>query len=272
MHRKKRHISYFSWVIISLYLTFCLFPIIWIILSSFKPAEELNHYPPIWIPGDLIIDYYKAVLHGTGMQALYNSIIIAVLNTLLALLLGLPAAYSIGRWNTGGSHLPFWFLSQRMLPPIVLAIPVFILFRLLDWVDTYQAIIVMYLTFNLPYVVWMMKDFFKEIPQEVEDSAYIDGAGYLRTFIQIVLPMAKNGIVTTAVFCLVFSWTEFLFSLILSRTNVITLPVYMAGLFGQYVQWGEVSALSMIMSVPVFIVSITLSRNLSRGLTMGAIK
>jgi multiple sugar transport system permease protein len=272
VHRTKRSKHIGSYLIVLGYLVVCLFPIVWLLLSSFKPAGELNHYPPVWIPSHFILDYYSAVLKGAGMHALFNSIFIAVVNTLLALILGLPAAYSIGRWQTGGFHLSFWFLSQRMLPPIVLVIPVFMFFRTLHWIDTYQAIIVMYLTFNLPYVVWMMKDFFREIPLEIEESAYVDGAGRVRTFLQIVIPMAKNGIISTAIFCLVFSWTEFLFALVLSRTTVTTLPVYMAGLFGQYVQWGAVSALSIIMSVPVFIVSVTLSQRLARGLTLGAVK
>jgi multiple sugar transport system permease protein len=186
---------------------------------------------------------------------------------------GCPAAYSMARFRTGGRHFAFWILSQRMLPPIAVVFPVFLLFRTLGWVDTYQGLTLLYAAFNTPYVIWMMRGYFREVPVEVEESALVDGASTLRVFWSITLPLASAGLIATAAFTFIFSWNEFLFAVILTRAKVVTVPVAMAGYFGsQSSFWGEAGALAILASAPVFVLSILVQKYLTRGLTLGAVK
>lgn len=262
-----------KYLVLALALIFFLFPIIWIALTSFKLPEEYLRHPPVWIPRSPTLAHFRAVLQLGGYDALAKSLIVASFSTLLALATGCPAAYSLARYRTGGKHLPFWILSQRMLPPIAVVFPVFLLFREIGWIDTYQALILMYLTFNLPYVVWMMRGFFAEIPVEIEESAFVDGCSVPQTIVRITLPLSAPGLIATATFCFIFSWSEFIFALVLSRTNMLTLPLFLSHLFGKMmVFWGEIGAVSVIAMLPIFLLSLMVQRYLVRGLTMGAVK
>lgn len=252
---------------------FFMFPIAWIVVTSIKGSDEYLHHPPIWIPHHPSVLAYKEVLAGQGGQVTLNSLIVATGTTVLNLLIGIPAAYSLSRWRTGGSFLPMWILSQRMMPPIALIVPVFLLFRQLHWIDTYQGLIAVYLVFNLPFTVWLMRGFIREIPIDIDESAYVDGAGPLQVMWRITVPLSIGGIVATAIFCFIFSWTEFLFALVLSRVHVVTLPVHMTALFGtMFTFWGSIGALSTIASLPMFVLTLAAQRYLVRGLTLGALK
>jgi multiple sugar transport system permease protein len=179
----------------------------------------------------------------------------------------------MARYKVGGDNLPFFILSQRFMPPVAVIFPFLLVFKLLHWMDTVQALIVLYLTFNLPYAVWMMRGFFKEIPVEIEESALVDGCTPLGAFWRIALPLVKPGLVATGVFCLIFSWSEFFFAVCLSRVNAVPLSVYLPNFFGKYtVFWGEIGATSIVAMLPLFILSLVMQRYLVRGLTMGAVK
>lgn len=252
---------------------FFLFPIVWLIVTGIKQSSEYLHHPPIWIPHHPTVLAYREVLEGQGGQVILNSLIVATATTVLNLLIGIPAAYSLSRWRTGGTFLPMWILSQRMMPPIAIIVPVFLLFRQLHWIDTYQGLITVYLVFNLPFTVWLLRGFIREIPAELDESAYIDGAGPLQVMWRITVPLSTGGVIATGIFCFIFCWTEFLFALVLSRVNVVTLPVHMTALFGtMVVMWGNIGALSTIASLPMFILTLAAQRYLVRGLTLGALK
>jgi len=159
------------------------------------------------------------------------------------------------------------------MPPAAVIFPFLILFKGLNWVDTHQALIIVYLTFNLPYAVWMMRGFFKEIPVEIEESALVDGCTSFGVFWRIALPLVKPGLVATGVFCFIFAWTEFFFAVCLVRNNAMTLSVFIVNFFGKMmVMWGEVGATSFLTMVPLFLLSFLVQRYLVRGLTLGAIK
>jgi multiple sugar transport system permease protein len=159
------------------------------------------------------------------------------------------------------------------LPPVVVLFPFLIMFKALHWVDTYQALIIVHLTFNLPYTIWMMRSFFQEIPREIEESALVDGATPWAAFWRVALPLAAPGLVATGVFCFIFSWSEFFFGLTLTNTRAVPLAVFLPGLFGkQMIMWGEVGALSVMAILPLFALSLVVQRYLVRGLTMGAVK
>lgn len=252
---------------------FFLFPIVWLLVTSIKPSGDILHHPPIWIPRHPTMLAFREVLEGQGRQTILNSLIVATATTVLNLLIGLPAAYSLSRWRTGGNFLPLWILSQRMMPPIALIVPIFLLFRQLHWIDTYQGLVTAYLVFNLPFTVWLLRGFIREIPSEIDESAYVDGAGPLQVMWRITVPLSTGGVIATAIFCFIFCWTEFLFALVLSRVNVVTLPVHMTALFGTMVtMWSSIGALSTIAALPMFILTLAAQRYLVRGLTMGALK
>jgi multiple sugar transport system permease protein len=261
------------YTIVLLALAFFLFPIVWIALTSFKTGDELLKSPPVWISASPTLQLYKNVIESGALRAMGNSLIISLLATVLALLIGSLAAYGLARYRVGGDNLPFFVLSQRFMPAVAVIFPFVLFYKTLGWVDTYQALIVVYLTFNLPYAVWMMRGFFIEIPIEIEESAQVDGCSPMGAFWRIALPLSTPGLVATGVFCFIFSWTEFFFAVCLTRVNVTPLSVFLVNFFGKFtVFWGEIGATSVLAMIPLFLLSIIVQRYLVRGLTMGAIK
>ena len=205
--------------------------------------------------------------------AIYNSLIIASVSTVAAMILGTAAAYSLARFKTGGQNLAIWIISQRMIPPIVIVFPIFLLFVWFGWIDSYVGLILLYIAFNLPYVIWMMRGYIEDIPVEVEESALTDGCSRWQALRKIVFPMARTGIFATAVFTFIFAWNEFVFALILTRTEVLTFPVLVTHYYGaQSTFWSKIAALSVLGTLPVFFAVATLQRFLVRGITMGAVK
>lgn len=272
--RTRRRLSMMGrYTIAILALIFFLFPIIWIFLTAFKIGDEFLHSPPIWIPHSPTLKSFAHVIKTGGLRSLMNSLIISVSTTALSLVVGSLAGYGLARYKVGGSNLPFFILSQRFMPPVAVIFPFLLVFKTLKWVDTYQALIIVYLTFNLPYAVWMMRGFFQEIPAVIEESALVDGCTPFGAYWRIALPLVKPGLVATGVFCFIFSWSEFFFAVCLTRSNAITLSVHLANFFGKMmVMWGEVGALSVMAMIPLFLMSFVVQRYLVRGLTMGAVK
>ncbi len=272
--RWRRIASYAArYVIVLLALVFFVFPIFWIAMMALKSPEEYFHNPPIWLPRRIDLSHFAQIVRSRSINAFGNSLIITTSSTLLALLVACPAAYSLARFNTGGHNFAFWILSQRFLPPVAIIFPVFLLFRVIGWVDTYQGLIVLYAAFSLPFVVWMMRGYFREVPVEIEESALVDGCSRARALWSITLPLARPGLIATAIFTFIFTWNEFLFALVLTRTRVVTLPVALSGYFGaQSAFWGEAAALSLLASLPVVVMTLLMQRYLVQGLTMGAVK
>ncbi len=262
-----------TWLIVLAALAFFLLPVVWIFLTSFKDQGEVFSYPPVFLAKHFNFRFYSATLGGAGGKALKDSLIVASANTALALLVGVPTAYSISRFRVGGQHLAFWILSIRMFPPVASAVPLFLLFRKYQLLDSYWALIIAYLTFNVPFVVWFVKGFFDDLPRDLEEAALVDGATRWRAFAGIAVRLAVPGIVTSALLAFVFSWNEFLLALFLTRSQVRTLPVALANLVGGHeIQWGEIGALTVIAIVPVVALALLLQRYVVRGLTFGAVK
>jgi len=254
-------------------LVFFLFPIVWITLTAFKSGDEFLKSPPVWIPQNPSFQHFHRVVESGGLIALKNSLIISSSVTILALLIGSLAAYGLARYKVGGDNLPFFILSQRFMPAVAVIFPFLLVFKTLKWMDTYQALIVVYLTFNLPYAVWMMRGFFIEIPVEIEESALVDGCGPFGAFWRIALPLVAPGLVATGVFCFIFAWFELFFAVCLTRTDAVPLSVLLPNYFGKYtVFWGEIGATSVMAMLPMFVMSLVVQRYLVRGLTMGAVK
>lgn len=254
-------------------LVFFLFPVYWLLTISIKTPDEIFSSPPVWWPSGFHMDAYISLFQEGDIDAIWNSLVVASVSTLLALLFGTMCAYSLARYRTGGIHLGLWIISQRMIPPIAIVFPVFLLYVMVGWVDTYHGLILLYTTFNLPYVIWMMRGYILDIPVELEQSAFVDGCNRWEVFTRVVFPMARSGLFATAVFTFIFAWNDFIFALVLTRDNVTTFPVQVTHYFGaQSTFWSKIAAMSVLGSLPVMITVGLLQRFLVRGITMGAIK
>jgi multiple sugar transport system permease protein len=267
------------YIVLLIVLVFCLFPILWVIGTSIKLPGEYLRNPPVWIPQNPTPIHYQNVMAQRGNLALKNSVIIATGATFFSMLVGSLAAYSLARLNTGGRHFAFWLLSQRMMPPVVLIVPFFLLLRELGQInpafglDSHAALIALYTVFNLPFVIWMMRSYFEAVPAEIEESAQVDGATRMRSFWSITLPLALPGLIATGTFAFIFSWMEFLFAVVFTRTKAVTLPVAIACFSGsQGSNWGQASALAVVAMLPVFALAMLVQRHFVRGLTLGAIR
>ena len=254
-------------------LVVALFPYIWILLASFKKRIDLITNPPKWIFDPTVINYLTIFDKGFD-QYLINSIIIGFSSTFLAVTVGTLAAYGFSRFKIpAGNHLFFYILATRLGPPVAYALPMYLIFDRLGLVNTYSGVILAHATFNLVIVVWMMKSFFDDVPREIEEAAYLDGCSHYQVFFRIALPMTFPGLVTCAIFVLIFSWNELLFALILTGGETRTLTVMIPSLvLHTGTLWGQVAAASMIQSIPILLFIFFIQRHLVRGLTFGVVK
>jgi multiple sugar transport system permease protein len=254
-------------------LVLFLFPVYWLFMISFKTPDEIYHVPPVWYPSSLQFDNYAVLFKDGDVMAILNSLILASSSTALAMFLGTLCAYGLARFDTGGRNLAIWIIQQRMFPPIAVVFPIFLLYVWLGWVDTYVGLILLYTAFNLPYVIWMMRGYIQDIPLELEESAMMDGCHRWEVLFKVVFPMARSGLFATAVFTFVFSWNDFIFALVLTRTEVVTFPVQLTHYFGgQSNFWAKIAAMSVLGSLPVFIAVTIMQRYLVRGISLGAVK
>lgn len=263
-----------------------LVPILWMVTSSFKAPKDILLMPPKWIYQPTL-DNYRAVLLGerniSGAtfpevkdfpRFIGNSVIIGLSSTFIALLIGTPAAYTIERYKfRGKKQLAFYILGARMAPPLAVLIPYYILFSWLHLIDNYLTLLIVYSVLNLPFVIWMMRGFFREVPQELEDAARVDGCDRYGALFHVAFPLVAPGFAATAIFCLLLSWNEFLFALILTGNVAKTAPVAMYSFISFHeVIWGALFAAGTLVTLPVLIFALLVQRNLVRGLTMGAFK
>lgn len=259
-------------------LVLFMFPVVWMFLTSFKTEAEYFAYPPVFIPKDFSLrNYVNALalppLGRGGIQGLRDSLIIALSSTVVSVVVGSLAAYSLARFKTGGDNLSFWILSTRMFPPVASALPLFLIFKQISLLDKHMALIIANTIFNLPFVIWLLKGFFEELPTELEDAALIDGCSHWGVFFRVALPLIMPGLAATALFSFIFAWNEFMFALLLTRRNVRTLTIIVPSLVGGHeILWGEIAAIGTIAVIPGIILALLLQRYLIRGLTMGAVK
>ncbi len=250
------------------------FPFYWMVTTSLKSQSDALANPPVWLFTPTL-DHYAAALFTKGVGAtLVNSLIIGGATTVLAVALGTPAAYALARYEFRGKRdLWFWFISNRMVSPIVLAVPFFLVARSLSLIDTHIVLILLYLTFTLPIVVWICTDQFRSIPPELEEAALLDGASRFGVFWRISLPLAMPGIAVSAIFAFIFSWNELLFALVLTRNQARTAPVAATSFMSGYeLPWGEIMATGTLIVLPMIVFALIVSGRLVQGLTMGAVK
>lgn len=252
---------------------FFIFPVYWLFIISFKTPDEIFAFPPVWYPKSIQFANYRVLFKDGDAVTVWNSLVLAGVSTVIAMLLGTICAYSLVRFKTGGENLAVWIISQRMMPPIAIAFPIFLLYVFFGWVDSYHGLIILYTAFSLPYVIWMMRGYIEDLPLELEESALVDGCTRWEVLWKVVFPMVRSGLFATAVFTFVFAWNDFLFALVLTRTEVTTYTVQVTHYFGgQSNFWAKIAAMSVLGTIPVFFTVATLQRYLVRGISMGAVK
>ena len=255
-----------------------LLPVYWMTTISLKSEVDQFSVPPRWLVFEPTLAHYRdAFVERSFGQYLVTSAVVAVLSTACALILGTLAAYALARFRLPrrlNTRVALWILSTRMFPPIVTAVPLFLLMSDLQLLDTVASLVIVYTAFNLPFVVWMMRGFFQEIPRELEEAARVDGDTRLGALRRVILPLVAPGLAATSVFCLIISWNEFLFALTLTQTdNAMTLPVGIAGRVTQYeIEWGVMSAAGVVAMIPILVFALAVQRYLVRGLSLGAVK
>jgi multiple sugar transport system permease protein len=252
-------------------------PLVWMASTSFKTNREITQDGTL-LPHSFTFANYVSLFSGRAFGSyLTNSIVVTTVSVAVALLLGTHAAYAIARFRLWGGlerYIGFALLVTRILPPIVVIIPVFLLAQGLGLLNTRLGLIVVYAAFNVSVVVWMMESFFREIPVDLEEAAMVDGDSRFAAFRRIVLPLAAPGLVATGIFAVIVTYNEFLFALVLTSTPTAeTMPVGAATLIGRInVDWGAMSAAGVIGALPILVFSALVQKHLVRGLTMGAVK
>jgi ABC-type glycerol-3-phosphate transport system permease component len=271
---RKRVLDVLVWVGIGIVFLVVLFPPFMLFLTSIKTNVDALKYPPVWIFRPVASNYREIFSLIPFGHYLFNSLIVALVSTFIALSVGSLAAYGLARFRFKGSKdLSFWILSIRMTPPVAAAIPIFIIMRTLHLLDTYLALILAYCTFNIPFSVWLLRGFFQEIPREIEESAMVDGCSPFTAFWKISIPLIAPGIAATGIFTFIFSWNEFLFALILTGTRAQTVPVALTGFIRETgIMWSHMAAAGVLAMVPMVVFTALVQKNLVKGLTMGAIK
>ena len=272
-HRRKTVRLTLRYILACILVIIFVFPVYWLFSISFKTPDEIFAFPPVWYPKSIQFSNYIVLFKDGDAKTVLNSLILATASTFIAMILGTIAAYSLVRFKTGGENLAVWIISQRMMPPVAIVFPVFLLYVFFGWVDTFFGLILLYTAFNLPYVIWMMRGYIEDIPLELEESALVDGCSRWAVLWKVVMPMARSGLFATAVFTFVFAWNEFLFALVLTRTEVTTYTVQVTHYFGgQSNFWAKIAAMSVLGTIPVFFAVATMQRYLVRGISMGAVK
>lgn len=270
--RKRMLTVIYAFLIIYIFIT--LLPYAWLIVTSFKTRVDAFAMPPKWIFDATFSNYREAFVDKGFLLNLRNSLIVTSVSTFLALMFGLPSAYAFSRFRIKGEKaMMYYLLGTRFTPVVALALPLYLVMAKVGLLNSYLGIIIAHITFNLPFVVWMMRGFFDMIPREIDEAAKVDGCSWWYIFLRMAMPLAKSGLAATAVFCAVNSWNEFFMALILTGRDTATMPVAIPGLLTpQGTIWGQIAAVGTIISVPVLIFAIIVQKNMVKGMSMGAIK
>ena len=251
------------------------FPIVWSVMNSLKTERDVLAYPPKFLFAPTL-DAYRDVLFGSGsiLPNLVSSFIISIGTTIVTMIMAVPAAYSLARLRVPGKRFAgFYVLATQMLPPVGIIIPYFLILRNIGWMDTYQGIILIYLSFSLPFAIWLLVSYFEDIPFEMEEAAYIDGASRWKTLWRIIIPQVRGGIAVTVVFVFLNAWNEFLFAVVLSGNTVRPVTIAMFNFVSvEQTLWTKLAAVSVLAMLPVIVLGIVAQKHIVKGLTVGAVK
>ena len=264
-------------VLLAIFMIVMLFPVLWMFETALKETKDIYAVPAKVFSFSPTLEHFKNVFSSDSpvFKGFVNSVIVATASTIIATVLGVPAAWAYSRFTLKAKKDQLFFiLSTRFMPPVVVVIPVFLMFRDLALLDTRLGLILVYAAFNLPFTIWMMKGFIDEVPAEYEEAAMLDGFSRFEAFWRVTMPLLIPGIAATAVFALIFSWNEFVFSIFLiTDPDSRTAPAAIAGLIGgTTIDWGLVAASAMIFAIPVLVFAFLVRKHLVAGVTLGAVR
>ena len=292
-HRLRKKMSSVSkTVLLIVVLVFFMFPIYWILLTALKKPGEISANPVIWFTTNVTIDNFRLLFGYSGplwgvkgyvgrsfMQSigpyLINSLVIGSVSTFIAIILGSNLAYGIARFNFGRQTLYSWLLSLRMVPPVAISIPLFLIFKTFHMLNTWWALIIAYLLTNIPFATLMLIGFFKDIPQDVSEAARIDGCTHIGSFYRVIIPLALPGLIALFIISFLFNWNELLIAATLTTSNSSqTFPVFTANFIQveRGVTWGIAAAGGVVGIIPILVFSTYIQKYMLRGLSMGAIR
>jgi len=251
------------------------FPVLWALLTSFKTERDVLAYPPKVVFAPTLANYAD-VLFGSAtiLPNLFSSLVVAGFTTVFTIIIAVPAAYALARLEFPAKRSTgFYVLATQMLPPIGLIIPYYLALQKLAALDTYSGLIVIYLTFSLPFAVWLMVSYFEDIPREMEEAALLDRAGRLRALWYVILPQVRGGIAVTTIFVFLNAWNEFLFAVVLGGNRVRTVTVAMFNFISvEQTLWAKLAAGAVLAMLPVIVLGLVAQRHIVKGLTVGAVK
>jgi multiple sugar transport system permease protein len=270
-----------KYVFIIVVIFWTLAPFIWLIVSSISTKMDLTSFPPRWIPQNPTLENYQEILFG-GKYSLgelfrfgtMNSLLISITSTFFALILGIPTAYSLSRFKFRGSVMVFiTTLLTQIIPPITIAIPLYMIWMNLQLLDTYQGLISIYTAFILPFVTWILYGYFQAIPKELDEAAIIDGCSRIGAIFRIILPLSAPGIAATVIFCFIVAWNEFFYALIFTAVETKTLPIVMAEFLTKHgSEYTKLAASGVIASIPPVAIALIFQKYIISGLVRGALK
>ncbi|MCC2677093.1 MAG: hypothetical protein K0R58_4040 [Ramlibacter sp.] len=251
------------------------FPVLWALLTSFKTERDVLAYPPTMVFAPTLANY-REVLFGSStiLPNLWSSMVVSFSATLLTMLFAIPAAYALARLRYPAKKASgFYVLATQMLPPVGLIIPYYLVLQRIGGLDTYSGLVVIYLTFSLPFAIWLMVSYFEDVPYEMEEAALLDRAGRLRALWYVILPQVRGGIAVTTVFVFLNAWNEFMFAVVLGGNKVRPVTVAMFNFISvEQTQWARLAAGAMVAMAPVILVGLLAQRHIVKGLTVGAVK
>jgi len=267
--------SKFVWIFIVIILVWTLLPFYSLIITSSATSGTISEL----YPKGVTLEYYKEIILGSRSgnpiwMYIVNSIIVAVSSTIIVIIIAIPCGYGFSRWKSRVSSTTYLgYFVLRMLPPVALIVPYTIILQYLKFIDTYQGLILVYVAMNLPVGIWLLKGFFDTTPKELEESAWIEGASVSQTFLKVVLPINTNGIAVTGVFVFIYSYIEYIYASILTRSKVVTVPAYIAGFVTPWeIKYQQMLAAALISMIPMAIIFIFAQRYIVKGIVAGAIK
>jgi len=261
------------WLTLLLVMSFVLFPIYWMLTTSFKEPLEYATRTPSWFPHRITLEHYREIWREEAYRYFANTVLVSFGATLLSLGIAFPAAYGLARFRFPAKFdliFLLWVLLVRMAPPVVLAIPLYTTLQSFGLLNKLAGLVIPYQIYTLPYSIWMLLRFVRDVPLEVEEAAAMDGASKLRTLTAIVLPLVGPGLVATAIFSVIMTWNEFIYALLfLRRPEVFTLPIHIAHFITEYeVLWGPLMAIGIMSSLPILVLSGYVQKHLLRGFAM----
>lgn len=284
---QRKPLSLVQIVLMAAALVVVLFPIFWIVMTSIKPPTDWNASPAIWVPSHPTLINFKTLFdpdalreYGVGgvsqsaTKAVLGSVLASIVSTCISVVIGLFSAIGISRYGNGNKSTPLVILSGRMFPPAAIAVPFVIMFSTLNLIDSYSGLIAIYVAVTLPFSTWMLKSFVDDLPREIEEAAMLDGRSRIVAHLTVTIPLIKGGLFATTMFVFILNWSEFMFALVLSYSNISTIPVQLA----KYVTatagtlYGVQAALAVLAMIPLVIVGYFIQSHLARGMTFGAIK